>query len=53
MNNVFEFITNKIDYTLHFQNAEYTKMTLNAFICMKITWEKKWNFCLVFFINLI
>lgn len=31
MNNVFEFITNKIDYTLHFQNAEYTKNDFECF----------------------
>lgn len=31
MNNVFEFITNKKDYTLHFQNAEYTKNDFECF----------------------
>lgn len=31
MKNVFEFITNKRDYTLHFQNAEYTKNDFECF----------------------
>ena len=32
MKNMFQFVTNKKEYTLHFQDAEYTRMTLNAFI---------------------
>lgn len=31
MNNVFEFITNKRDYALHFQNVEYTKHDFERF----------------------
>ena len=31
MKNVFQFITNKKEYALHFQNAEYTKNDFERF----------------------
>ena len=34
MKNMFQFVTNKKEYTLHFQDAEYTKNDFERFYLM-------------------
>lgn len=52
MKNVFEFITNKRDYTLHFQNAEYTKNDFECFYSHEDVMGKEVEFLPGIFISL-
>ena len=53
MKNMFQFVTNKKEYTLYFQDAEYTKNDFERFYLNVNVMGKEVNFYLVFFINLI